>query len=368
MGERGRLTKQQLGGTYSIMINIERQHLQLPFDLYTRNLIVSSMLNAVRKDGPLKILDVGGSSRRLKMFLHPGDEVHILDHRENENGEENYHQGEICAAPFRDQEFDVVVSSDVYEHIPSAKRERAFLEMLRISKGIVILGCSFNSPFVAEVKQRTCEFFKVLMGKEHILLCEHHTNGLPDPEDFEILLKRTGCTYTFIAHNNLFNWLLLQGFTFCAHASGMSQEKVNAIYTWYNKHFDVLGDFLPPSYRRTYLISRSQIIPSLPYPEVPLVDDELLRKFWSDVLGLIIEQAMKINRKELPSMLREFMESTFQGPPSLLKSAPSVLFSAVLKGIQDLREAEVHMLRSIIEEKDGELQDVLFKLAAIHTL
>ncbi|MBE3585677.1 MAG: glycosyltransferase family 2 protein [Thermoanaerobacter sp.] len=342
------------------MASSENQRLRLSFDLYTRNHIISAMLDAVRDKKPLKILDVGGYAGQLKMFLQPGDELHILDLRENKVGEENYHQGDICAAPFSDGVFDVVVSSDVYEHIPPCARERAFLEMLRISKGTVILGCPFDTPFVAEVEQRANEFFKVLVGQEHPWLREHIENGLPDPGYFEKLLENCDCTYTFIAHNNLLNWLLLQGFVFCAYATGMPEEKVNSIYALYNEHFDDLGDFLPLSYRRIYFISRLKNLPLLPSPIQKPLDARLLEKLWSDTLNLMHEQAVSVKKKEIASLLREFIESAF-------RSTPSLLLAGALQEIQKSSKAEAKVLYSRIEEKERELQDTLFKLAAIQS-
>ena len=92
--------------------------LDLPFDLYTRNKIISDLIGKLRNNNqPLRILDVGGRSGELRRFLREDDDLYILDIRNTEYNEKNYFIGNIIKAPFKEFTFDVVVSSELYEHI-----------------------------------------------------------------------------------------------------------------------------------------------------------------------------------------------------------------------------------------------------------
>ena len=127
--------------------------LDLPFDLFTRNTLIREMVDSIKKNDKttFKILDVGGREGNLSDFLSD-DEIHILDIRSGEEG--NYVLGDITNSPYRYDSFDVVISSDMYEHIPKNDRLNAVAEMLRISKNFVILGAPFDSKDVLKVLLR----------------------------------------------------------------------------------------------------------------------------------------------------------------------------------------------------------------------
>ena len=120
--------------------NMLNERFDLPFDLYTRNKIISDLIYLLRKNKKCsKILDIGGRSGHLKDFLQEDDDLYILDIRKSEFNEKNYFVGDIISAPFKDHIFDVVVSSDLFEHISPENRENTLSEMLRFSKHFVIL-------------------------------------------------------------------------------------------------------------------------------------------------------------------------------------------------------------------------------------
>ena len=52
--------------------------LELPFDLYTRNFLISNLVEAIRYKAKLKILDIGGRGGQLRNFFEE-DEYYILD-------------------------------------------------------------------------------------------------------------------------------------------------------------------------------------------------------------------------------------------------------------------------------------------------
>ena len=98
----------------------------LPFDLYTRNVIISKFVAAIRDRGALNILDVGGKSGLLSDFL-PEDNVFVLDVLPSSPEEDNYVQGAFWR-PFSGWIVRCSRCPDVFEHIPPTDRNTAVLE------------------------------------------------------------------------------------------------------------------------------------------------------------------------------------------------------------------------------------------------
>ena len=243
-------------------MNSNSDLVNLPFDLYIRNLLIKRLINSVRKNNneSLKILDVGGRAGKLCDFL-PDDDMHILDIRSGE--ESNYVVGNVSHTPYKDASFDVVVSSDVYEHIPPEDRLNAVNEMLRISKNYVILGAPFYSKEVADAEIKACKYFYDIVGEPHPWLKEHIENGLPSKDELEEFLQSNGIEFLINETNNISNWLLFQLFIFYAYKYGISPENVSKVYRYYNENFMYLGDSLEPSYRKIYLIGKRGTLPKI---------------------------------------------------------------------------------------------------------
>ncbi|MCZ7392290.1 MAG: glycosyltransferase, partial [Candidatus Methanoperedens sp.] len=248
------------------------ERLDLPFDLYTRNKIISDLINLLRKNKRLKILDIGGRSGHLEDFLQEDDDLYVLDIRKSEFNEQNYFVGDIISAPFKDRTFDVVVSSDLFEHISPDNRESTLSEMLRISKNFVILGAPFHSEKAAEAEIKVNEFFHKLTGNDHPWLSEHIKNGLPSKKKLEDFLKTNGFEYLSIATNNISNWLLMQLFIFYSYKYSIPVENISRVYRFYNENFSQLGDTLSPSYRTIFLIGRQGTLPKVDFKTKSRID------------------------------------------------------------------------------------------------
>jgi ubiquinone/menaquinone biosynthesis C-methylase UbiE len=242
------------------------ERFDLPFDLYTRNRIISDLICLLRKNKKrLKIIDIGGRSGYLEDFLQENDNLFILDILKSEFNEKNYFVGDIISAPFKDRTFDVVVSSDLFEHISPENRENTLSEMLRISKNFVILGAPFYSEKSIEAEIKINEYFRKLTGNDHPWLSEHIKNGLPSGKKLEDFLKNKGFEYLTTETNNISNWLLMQLFIFYSYKYGIPIENVSKVYRFYNMNFLELGDSLNPAYRTIYLIGKKGTLPEIDF-------------------------------------------------------------------------------------------------------
>lgn len=347
----------------------DRQTEYLNFDLYTRNHLITYMVNSVRDSVPLRVLDVGGREGHLKNFLNPQDRLFILDPGENDGNEADYYRGDVTIAPFPDASFDVVIASDTYEHIPHQHRRQALLEMLRVSKEFVIVAAPFDVGPVSEVEELANNFFKTFTGHDHPWLREHLENRLPCPKNLEEILNHEGYSFTYIEHNNLANWLGLQCLIFYAYASNLPQEEILPIHALYNSHFAALGDFVPPCYRRIYFISKGKELPALPFSGFFQIDSSLRQKLWQDVTSLMSKQARV--RGEENKVLNALAQNvlfahSFEEQPQdnllLTSLSHSISETALLKAEFEQKERR---LKLEVEQKERHLQEVCFRLSAL---
>ena len=230
----------------------------LPFDLYTRNYIIANVINNYYKssNAKIRILDVGGKNGRLRDFLDKSKfDLIVLDIDPKPDTKE-YIVGDARALPFKPKSFDVVVSSELLEHIPPNDRIKVLENMIEVSKDLVILAAPFYSKEVEDAEVRANEFFKRFFGTDHRWLKEHIENGLPRERDIEEFIKSKDLNFTKIQTNNINNWLLMQLFIFSAYIFGITPERVAEVYRYYNENFLELGDFLPPTYRKIYIIGK----------------------------------------------------------------------------------------------------------------
>jgi hypothetical protein len=221
-------------------------------DQYTRQKWASVFIHSLRKD-KVKILDVGGYKGITSLFS-PDDEVIICDLFDVD--EPNYVKGDGRKLPFKDNEFDFVVSFDTYEHVPREGRERFVSELVRVAKEGVILAAPFDNEegtvHLAEVSLN--DYHKNLYkGKEHPWLQEHIDYKIPKRSEIESLLKKLRVEHASLASNDITLWTLFQTIYFSIGLDDDLRGRVDDINRFYNNNFELIdsGDD-DSSYRRIY--------------------------------------------------------------------------------------------------------------------
>lgn len=258
-------------------------NLGLPFDLFTRNYLIANLVNKLREKTPLKILDVGGRGGYLNNFFEK-DLYNILGKLSPETRDSSsYVQGNYTQLPFKDNSFDIVISSDMYEHISPECRKEAVTEMLRVSKNFMVLAAPFYSDEVEIAKINANEFSLRCTKKQHPWLKEHIDNILPSCSELETFLRDTGYEFIKIGTNNIYSWLQLQLLIYYAHWFETPSDNVEDVNRFYNENFLELGDLLEPTYRKIYLIGEKSTIPEMdPIPEHKGIDPS--KQQWLSVL------------------------------------------------------------------------------------
>lgn len=90
--------------------------------------------------------------------------------------------GDATKLKFPDNSFDIVISMDMLEHLPKAKRQRAVSEIVRVARVAAVIGvpCGKNSSFQDE---RLRLNYRAKHGKDFPFLQEQVEYGLPNETD-----------------------------------------------------------------------------------------------------------------------------------------------------------------------------------------
>ena len=135
-----------------------------------------------RKDQAFSVLEVGSGGLGIAPYLKiPVTGVDV-------KFETPFHPqlirviGKAEKLDFADKSFDVVISSDMLEHLPPKKRQEVIYEMIRVAKSGVIVGV----PCGAQSSQQDMEFrqeYLKIHKKEFPFLSEQVEYGLPGETD-----------------------------------------------------------------------------------------------------------------------------------------------------------------------------------------
>lgn len=144
----------------------------------------------------LSILEIGSGSSGITEFLKhrvTGVDAEFERTAYRESQLLDRVPGTSTKLPFPDASYDVVVSLDMFEHIPPVDRPTCLREMLRTlrSGGRCVLG--FPADISGErLDRRLNEAFRKVNNRDHPWLIEHIQCGLPRTRQVVALIKEIG--------------------------------------------------------------------------------------------------------------------------------------------------------------------------------
>lgn len=229
---------------------------RIGFDTFQRYKKILDIITAIRnseKKEHFSILDVGGYPCEFEKFSD--DKIFIIDIPYCKK--ENYIKGSGINLPIKDNSFDIVISSDTYEHIPIDKRERFLKELIRVSKKFVLLGAPFKSEINEFVENELCRLHETIFHKQHPWLYEHKLNSLPLLNLTTEYLYNNNYLYHIFPNGNAFIWYLFQWCYYLFQSLPDLAEYTYKINNIYNNYLYSM-DKSEPSYRTIILISKDK--------------------------------------------------------------------------------------------------------------
>jgi ubiquinone/menaquinone biosynthesis C-methylase UbiE len=220
-------------------VNLKKLQAEVPFDQYSRQYQVMTILNEMRKPGEkYKVLDVGGYKGRTADFLST-DTVTVIDLYDVD--EPNYIKGSALEIPLEDKSVDFVTSFDVLEHIPAPKREKFFDECSRVAKKGVIICAPHKTPANEYAEMSLNDFYQKLHGEPHPWLKEHIEYGIPNFQKMETYAKQKGFHTVAFPSNKTRFWLSMQHAIFINSKHSLAAESLIALNAFYNQNFEYDG-------------------------------------------------------------------------------------------------------------------------------
>ncbi len=246
-------------GPRSYLRRIARQYLawnrSLLLDPWLRYSAAIRIIRATFKGSEPSILDVGSGNAGAAYFLR--SEVVGIDcefsREELSRLQAPLQPVKASAAnlPFRDRSFDVVVSMDLLEHLPTSIRSLAVAEMLRTTRCLIILGFPFGP--------RTQKFDELALSEERLRGTppdwreEHVSRGIPGDEIHRDILdrarRRNATEVLWFPHEGLNGLRLRWKLQFLVPRSSRVYGLIN--YLLYRIHSRGRPRF---AYRRVYVI------------------------------------------------------------------------------------------------------------------
>ncbi len=193
----------------------ERSHVEFPgaswtsFDRYARYGAIVRTIRATLGGGRLTVLDVGDGSGYLRAF-DAGLRAVSMDLALSEAPlpGATLAVGDGTNLPVPDGAVDVVVSSDVLEHVPDEARPRFLTELARAARRLVVVAAPFDTPGVAGAEELARRYAALAMAAPQDQLDEHAERGLPLLEDARAALEGAGLAVAVQGNGNLHDWLL----------------------------------------------------------------------------------------------------------------------------------------------------------------
>lgn len=275
---------------------------EIIFDQYQRYKNAQRIINSIRKsDEKLNILEVGANKHKnLENFLK-NDNVTYLDIELPEEFKEDpqYILGDATNMDFEDKSYDIVVALDVYEHIPKEKREDFIKEVYRVCKKVAIISAPFDEPGVASTEKRANEFYRLLIGTNHLWLNEHIVNGIPNLEKLKEFLNSNNINYTSFSHGNLLLWEKMNNVRCLLDVDKGLTNYIYEIDKYYN-NFIFEKDYVQNGYRNFIILEKEEKF-NLDFNENNSIDIKHIEELIENVYRLFsIRKSIGVITERLP--------------------------------------------------------------------
>lgn len=287
--------------------------MKVPFDQYQRYNNTKKLIELVREEEKraFKILEVGANEHQMLEKFLPNDDIKYLDIELPKNLLNNpkYVLGDATDMVFKDNEYDIVVALDVYEHIPIEKREQFIKELYRVSKICFIIAAPFYSQEVEDSEKRLNELFKVIYNTEYRWLQEHIENTLPILEATKKSLEVMEIPYHVYEHGDLRIWEKLTRIHFLSIIDKELENYRMYIDEYYNQCIEPY-DYNSNSYRKFVVGCKKNIninSTEFKYSKIPQENIQKLKELEQEFNILFNNKLLKQDKHDIVAILKSFI-------------------------------------------------------------
>ncbi|MFH0831117.1 MAG: class I SAM-dependent methyltransferase [Parcubacteria group bacterium] len=133
-------------------------------------------------DLPRTVLDIGGLGDFAQVF----PESKVVSVNPDPQGSLDVIAADGRSLPFADESHDVVILSDVLEHVSKKDRPRVIAEACRVTRDLVIINGPWQSPLTLEVENQIDDLNIRFFGHSNPWIAEHRRCGRPTRDDFSL--------------------------------------------------------------------------------------------------------------------------------------------------------------------------------------
>ncbi len=229
----------------------------------TKFYLLADILQQLYKNNQtIRILDVGGGSRYFQQQLKTAKlsyELTVIDIiPKTDDIKVPYIHADVTDNDLADNSFDVVLGTDVLEHVPEDRKEKFVRECLRIAKDVCIIAGPFMTNGVDKAEVIVNDFNKSLFGSGQDWLEEHLELGKPRLEMFYDILKEVNIPYDEFGSQNLVTWLLNTHTNLIDAKIGLDGSKHLSANRYYNAHIVAMNEFQAPTYRQFVIMYKDR--------------------------------------------------------------------------------------------------------------
>jgi GT2 family glycosyltransferase len=225
------------------------------FDQFQRYNIIRQIIEVLNTKPRFQILEVGAAFSPLRRLTENHSLV-LLDEQFSGTGVDVGASGSHL--PFANQSFDIVISTDVLEHIKNDERPSFLNELCRVTSQTLILGFPQDIPESNFVDRSFLEYIRARTNQESEYLNEHLKFGLPNPAEVRKLLEPQMAEILEFENSNTSSWLFLQNANFTASNIPELKKAADALNDIFNRQ---LNDFshTPQCYRKFFVCFKKPI-------------------------------------------------------------------------------------------------------------
>lgn len=184
----------------------------MSFDHFQRYKTIQLLVeNLKRKTGlvQVSVLEIGSNGQDNLEAVLPFDRIQYscLEIPEERKGDPRFIQLDgTDMSEIEDGSYDVVVALDVFEHVPSEKRQAFLKEAYRVASKLAILCFPFSNGYNERAEKRVNSYYRAIYGRDHIWLKEHIEQGLPNLDLTQNELKKADIPYSLFTHGDIYIW------------------------------------------------------------------------------------------------------------------------------------------------------------------